>query len=62
MIGIKNRLTGAKMLVAEDRVQEYIDRGHKEYVSAAEPAADPVKPAAKKKPAARSSARKKASD
>ena len=50
------------MLVADDRVQEYIDRGHKEYVSAAEPAADPVKPAAKKKPAARSSARKKASD
>ena len=51
MVEFINKVTGTKMLVAEDRVEAYKAAGHKLAANAKreEPAKEPEKPAKKKK-------------
>lgn len=50
MIKLINRITGTPMWVADDRVVDYLARGH---ILAPVPGEKPEKPAKAKKPAAR---------
>ena len=56
MVKMINAFVGTEMYVAEDRVQEYLDRGHR---IAEEPREMPVKDAPKKPPAKTTRSRKK---